>query len=269
MRALKRAYARIKGEIMIAPRRRAVAEALQAHFGLSAPPDLVLSGSRGHDSIYKVMDAGKIIGILRLVNPHRKRKTPAADMPFVSVPASSRAVREAEAYKAGSAEGLTPQPVWQDNDALCCAYLPLAPLHAVLLAQPERAWQLVMRVSQVLKRLHALGVVHADTSLANTLSDADLSRVVFVDFEYAPAPHISARAARLYDYLRLLESTWKFMPENLKAESGVWLTFMAETAAAEGFAQDDLAPLLPALPQISAQPELFAGLRKVLCGKAA
>jgi len=269
VRALKRTYARIKGEIMIAPRRRAVAEALQAHFGLSAPPELVLSGSRGHDSIYKVMGAGKIIGMLRLVNPYRKRKTPAADMPFVSVPADTRAAREAEAYKAGSAEGLTPQPVWQDSDALCCAYLPLAPLHAVLLAQPERAWALVMQVSQALRRLHALGVVHADASLANTLSDADLSRIVFVDFEYAPAPHVSARAARLYDYLRLLESTWKFMPENLKAEYGAWLAFMTDTAAAEDFTQDDLAPLMPALPQLSAQQALFARLRQVLDSKAA
>jgi hypothetical protein len=269
VRALKRFYARIRGEIKIAPRRRSVARALQAHFGLPALPDLVLSGSRGHDSIYKASAEGRTIGMLRLVNPYRRRKTPAAEMPFVSVPENERAAREAAAYQAGAAAGLTPQPVWQDKDALCCAYLPLSPLHAVLTAQRDQAWRLVMATSAALKRLHALGVVHADASLANTLGDEALTQIVFVDFEYAPAPHISASAARLYDYLRLLESTWKFMPENLKAESAPWLAFIAELSAAEGFSEADLTPLLPALPQLSSQTDLFTALRRVLSGASA
>ncbi|MDP2206144.1 MAG: hypothetical protein Q8K65_07540 [Alphaproteobacteria bacterium] len=269
MRALKRAYARIRGEIKIAPRRRIVARTLQTHFGLPAVPDLVLSGSRGHDSIYKVRAEGRTLGMLRLVNPYRRRKTPAPDMPFISVIEPERAGREAAAYQAGSAAGLTPQPLWQDKDALCCAYLPLSPLHDALLAQGDQAWRLVMATSAALQRLHALGVVHADASLANTLADDKLTQIVFVDFEYLPAPHISAAAARLYDYLRLLESTWKFMPENLKTEYADWIAFMAEVSAAEGFSEGDLAPLLPALPQLSSQTGLFTALRRVLSGASA
>ncbi|MFN7114276.1 MAG: hypothetical protein ACK4PK_07935 [Alphaproteobacteria bacterium] len=266
MRALKRIYARIRGEVKIAPRRRAVARALQTHFGLPTVPDLVLSGSRGHDSIYKVTAEGQTIGMLRLVNPYRRRKTAVSNMPFISVPETERAAREAAAYQAGSAAGLTPQPVWQDKDALCCAYLPLSPLHNSLLVERGLAWQLVMAASAALKRLHALGVVHADASLANTLADEKMTQIVFVDFEYVPAPHISASAARLYDYLRLLESTWKFMPEDLKTEYADWIAFMAEVSAAEGFSEGDLAPLLPALPQLSSQADLYAALRRVLSG---
>lgn len=252
MRKLKRFFSRHIGEFLIAPRRREVAAALQAHLGLPSLPELVLSGSRGHDSIYRVNHAGKTLAMLRLVNPHRKRKPPAGDMPFVSVGLSRRIGRERNAYETGAAAGLTPEPVWSADDALCCGFLPLLPLHARLVQKTENAWDLIRSVTQALRRLHALNIIHADMSLANTLADEDLSRIVFVDFEYEPAPHVSAGAARLYDYLRLVESSWKFLPEDQKHLPQDWLDMLAKIAREEDFAVSDIDPLLPALTQLSA-----------------
>lgn len=93
MRKIKRFFARHIGEFRIAPRRAEVAAALQAHFSLPAQPQLLLSGSRGHDSIYRVAHAGKTLGMLRLVNPYRKRKSPRPICRlFLSTPTDARRV---------------------------------------------------------------------------------------------------------------------------------------------------------------------------------
>ncbi|HRI76833.1 MAG TPA: hypothetical protein PLX33_07590 [Alphaproteobacteria bacterium] len=252
MRKIKRFFARHIGEFRIAPRRAEVAAALQTHFSLPAQPQLLLSGSRGHDSIYRVAHAGKTLGMLRLVNPYRKRKKPAANMPFVSVGTDRRAAREYEACQAGAAAGLTPNPVWHATDALCCDYMPLSPLHARLEKNGAAAWDLIVPVTQALRRLHALGVVHADVSLANTLGDDTLAQIVFVDFEYEPAPYIGAGAARLYDYLRLVESSWKFLPQDKRSLPQNWLALLSDIAREEGIVRADVAPLLPALSQLCA-----------------
>jgi len=265
MRKLKRFFSRHIGEFRIAPRRRDVVAALQKHLGFSSAPVLALSGSRGHDSIYRVMQAGKPAGMLRLVNPYRKRKKPAADMPFVSVDTHRRAARERLAYEAGAAAGLTPQPLWHADDALYCAYLPLVPLHARLEARSGNAWDLMRPVTQALRRLHALGIVHADVSLANTLADETLSRIVFVDFEYEPAPHISLGAARLYDYLRLVESSWKFLTDAEKHLPQDWLYMLSDAAREEGITAQDIMPLRPALTQLYAagvMPDIEKALRR-------
>lgn len=250
MRALKRFFSRHIGEMRCAPRRRTIADLLMAHFNLPQPPALALSGSRGQDSIYHVLHGGQSLGMLRLVHSYRKHKKPKADMPFVLVDEETRVAREMVAYECGSAAGLTPKPVWHAPDALCCGYLPLSPLHIRLIKNPDKAWDYILQVTAALRRLHGLGVVHADVSLANTLGDETLEHIVFIDFEYEPAPHISAGAARLYDYLRLVESTWKFIPPAAQAVPQEWLAMIAAAAQEEGMAAADIAPLLPALTRI-------------------
>ena len=263
MRVIKRFFTRHIGELRNAPRRRTIAAALQTHFGLPQPPALAQSGSRGQDSIYRVQQGDKTLGMLRVVNPFRKRKLPPADMPFVSVPPAARVAREMKAYADGAAAGLTPQPVWHAPDALCCAYMPLAPLHARFLKQPDQAWAFMLPVTAALRRLHALGIVHADVSLANTLADDALTQIVFVDFEYEPAPHVSAGAARLYDYLRLVESSWKFIPQDKQAVPQEWLDMLAAAAQEEGISSSDIAPLLPALTRL-ADAGVLAQVERVL-----
>jgi hypothetical protein len=264
MRAVKRAVRRLWGEYAIAPRKRAVAEDIRRALGLAQAPALTPSGSRGHDGIYLVSDAGKTFGVLRLLNPALQRKAKSSAMPFVSLPPEERIAHERAAYARGHAAGLTPEPLWSAQDALLCAYLPVKPLHARLLARPEEAWDLVLAASRALRGLHALGIVHADASLANTLADDALLRLAFVDFEYAPAAHITPAGARLYDYLRMLESTWKFIPADRRGDCAAWLEFMKD-AVTPDMTQVDLDALLPALERISAQP-FFARLRAMLAG---
>ncbi|MBP7638285.1 MAG: hypothetical protein KBA18_10450, partial [Kiritimatiellae bacterium] len=102
----------------------------------------------------------------------------------------------------------------------------------------------------------AAGVTHMDMSLANILRDRASGALLFVDFEYGAAPGLSAEQQALYDYLRLLESIWKFLPAGERAAAcGVWGEAYKRHAPAAVRAAE-LTPLRPALGRVLAAPEL-------------
>lgn len=257
MRKIKRAWQRLRGEFLIRPRRAEIAGELQAHFRLSSPPQFVPSGSRGHDSGYTVRDEERILGMLRLVNPHKSRPDPAAGMPFILEDGPSRITREWQAYTRGASYNLTPKPLWRTYDALLCEYLPLRTMHAMLLEKPERAWELVTAAMKALHRLHQTGITHMDVSLANALADENLEKIYFIDFEYGPASGISPAQQRVYDHLRLLESTWKFTPDKNAAP---WIEALKHCLDGD-MRRADLKPLTRALSRILSEPTLVTELR--------
>lgn len=263
MRKLKRWIGGVYAERKIAPRRAEAAKEIQSHLKLPSLPQLILSGSRGHDSNYLVSHAGKTLGVLRLINPYKKRKQPAADMPFILPDPAARIPREADIYRRGAEVGLTPRVLWQAEGALLCAYLPYLPLQERFMRTPERAWEILTRVTVRLVELHKAGITHMDASLANTLADEDMSQIFFVDFEYAPAATVPAPAQRLYDHLRLVESVWKFIPEQQQHESQAWFDAFAAAADVE-MKTVDIKMLAPALGRILADEIFSARLKQVL-----
>lgn len=203
------------------------------------------------------------MGVLRLINPHKKRKPPAANMPFVLPEPAVRVAREAKIYRQGGDKALTPQVLWQAEDALLCAYLPLRPLHEKFLAEPEKAWHILAQAAICLAELHKAGITHMDASLANILSDAEMSQVAFVDFEYAPAAGVTPAAQRLYDHLRLVESLWKFIPPAQRQEHTPWFNVFA-LALDDEMKAVALDCLAPALGRVLADEGFSSRLTKVL-----
>jgi hypothetical protein len=263
MRKLKRWISGSYAEWRIKSRREAAARDIQEYLELSTLPSLTRSGSRGHDSNYIVSHDGWPLGVLRLVNPYKKRKPPAANMPFILHDPAARIAREAEIYRQGAEESLTPQALWQADDALLCAYLPLRPLQERFMAEPENAWVILAQAAARLAELHKCGITHMDASLANVLADAGMEQVVFVDFEYAPAAGISAPAQRLYDHLRLVESTWKFIPPEVRVDHTPWFNVFA-IALDDEMKAVDIAALAPALGRILGDEAFATRLSRVL-----
>jgi hypothetical protein len=255
VRRLKSWLRKFWSELAIGGRRREVARQLQEFLGLARPPIMASSGARGHDSNYLVADPKSIHGVLRLVNPHHKRPNPAPDMPFIFEKADARLEREWSAYARGAAAGLTPLPLWRAQDAIFCEYIPFRTLQGQLMESPERAWEILCRAAQAVQGLHAAGITHMDVCLANMLADPQLERIVFVDFEYSPAPHIDLSAQRVYDHLRLIDSTWKFIPEARRGDWDGWLKIFASAAAAD-ISQANLTALAPALGRVLNAPVL-------------
>lgn len=217
------------------------------------------SGGRGRDVVCLVERDGRPVGVLRVTDPAEPPSAPAsAGLPFVSLAASEKIGREWLAYGRGAPLGLTPQPLWRDGRAMLCAYVDARPLQRE--AELGRRSPLALAADAVphIARLHAAGITHMDMSLANILGDPARQRCVFVDFEYGPAAGLSFEQQALYDYLRLLESAWKFLtPEERKDASATWGAAVLRSAPREVRAAE-LSPLRPALGRILAAPELKA-----------
>ncbi len=224
-----------------------------------------LSGNRGQDSIYIIHCNDVPKAMLRLVNSHRKEKEMDMAMPYVPLSANERLSREWNAYQSGAEKELTPHNLWRCEDAILCEYLPFDNLHNKLLKIPADFWQLIILASQRLGELHGTGITHMDASLANILTDRSSKNLVFVDFEYGPKEGLDIWQQQAYDYLRLLESSIKFMPPSINTEHRAWLELLF-TITNKETKKADLAPLLPALTRLQADSCLWLAVQQVFSG---
>jgi hypothetical protein len=243
-------------------RRNQVAAELAKALDLPGPPRLVERGNLGHDSNYNVFSGGEQIGVLRLVNPHKKRPAPAADMPFEIAGPSMRIKHEFDVYGRGAASGLTPTPLWKAPDALFCRYLPYRPLMSWVKDAPS-IWPLLIEGSAALHRLHVeTGLSHMDASLGNVLANDDRTAHALVDFEYLPAKGVSLAEQKVYDHLRLVHSSWKFIRPHERAPSEAWLAqldgYLDPTMREVDF--DRIGPALENLLNDAAWRRALAGL---------
>lgn len=260
MRAIRRWIRYQYAEHRIAERRNIIRSQLADV--LEGQIQFQLSGNRGQDSIYIVYCDDVPKAVLRLANPHRKEKKMDMAMPYIPLPAAKRLLQEWHAYEQGADKGLTPHPLWRCNDAIVCKFLPYSRLHSELLESPNNFWQLIVLASQRLSELHKIGLVHMDASLANILTDPSKDHLVFVDFEYGPNMILNTGQQRAYDYLRLLESSMKYIPPGKNTEHEVWLDLLASLLDQET-KQADLLPLLPALPRLQADSCLWLAVQLI------
>ena len=247
MRALSGFLRREYANLRITGRKRRLIEQLSTHF--DRPVSLHRAGARGRDSVFVVKDKRTNLGALRLCNPHLQRKALSADMPFVTLSNDERLSREWRCLAEAGPEGITPGPLWRDEDALMCEFIAGPRLSDRLSQDPSSFWELLASTSRALGALHALGITHMDASLANTIDAGDGCRLI--DFEYGPRADITLDQQMAYDHLRLLESSLKFMPhqEPLRADS--WLEIL-DAVLPKPAREVDVAPLAPAITRVLA-----------------
>ncbi|RKZ49217.1 MAG: hypothetical protein DRQ48_01300 [Gammaproteobacteria bacterium] len=260
MRALKRWVRYQYAEHKITQRRNSIRDQLVEVLGEKI--SFHLSGNRGQDSIYIIHCDNVPKAVLRLVNPYRKAKETDTAMPYMPLAANERLSREWDAYQRGAEKGLTPRVLWRCDDAILCEYLPYDNLHNKLLKHPDDFWKFIILASQRLGELHDVGITHMDASLANILTNNSLNHLLFVDFEYGPNKGLDIWQQRAYDYLRLLESSIKFMPLNKNTENKAWLELLLKLTDHET-KQADLIPLLPALTRLRANSCLWLAVQQI------
>ncbi|MDX9869012.1 MAG: hypothetical protein RBT78_13940 [Kiritimatiellia bacterium] len=251
---LKRWWLRSRAFRAAQPELEACRATMERLFG--GPVTWRRTGGCGRDVVCLVSCGGKPVGVLRRVMPVVAHASggPRKGKPVAPLGPEEKIEREWQAYAVGAPHGLTPVPLWRAERTLICAYVDGAPLKK----EAERSGTYLDVAAAVLPRiahLHRLGVTHLDMSLANILAE-ETGRRVFVDFEYGPAAGLTFDQQCLYDYLRLLESVWKFLDLPQRGRAGrVW------DAALRAHAPDRVraaavAPLRPALTRILAAPEL-------------
>ena len=266
MRFFRRYGREILNDVRLRGRVATVKADLNAYFGLT---DIRLRrrGLHGRDNIYLVSSGDNIHGVLRLNNPHKKRPPLPDHMPYrVLGDGRMRIAREWESYSTAAMRNLSPRPLWRAEDAILCEYLPCGTLKAEFEENPDQAWTILLRAARALKQLHDTGLVHMDACLQNMLTDAG-GKIFFIDFEYVPAPGLPPAAQRVYDHLRLVETTWKFIPDGKKGDFGGWLAFLSSSLDGD-MRRTGLTRLAPALPRILADPALSSQIASLFPAEA-
>jgi hypothetical protein len=203
--------------------------------------------------VFLVKDARGIVGALRLCNPHLRRRPPSADMPFAVMSDGERLSREWRCYAEAGPAGITPNPLWRDEDALVCEFVAGPRLSDRLSQEPSSFWELLVLASRALGNLHALAITHMDASLANTIDAGGGCRLI--DFEYGPRAGITLEQQMAYDHLRLLESSLKFMPVGEQAGVGIWLETLDSMLPMQ-VRDVEIAPLAPAIARVLARRDI-------------
>ncbi|RYF95735.1 MAG: hypothetical protein EON95_00180 [Caulobacteraceae bacterium] len=262
MRKLKRWWRSRQAEAKLKARREAVAAMVAGVIG--APVRLKERGNLGHDSNYDVFAGTRQVAVLRLVNPYKQRPPPPPGMPFQIEDAARRLDHEYVALARAAGIGLAPEPIWRAEDAILCSYLPYATLTSTVLKAPDRVWTCLSEASAALDRLHReVGMAHMDASLSNVLADAGHRAFALVDFEYTPAPGVGFAEQKIYDHLRLLQATGKFIPDRLKGEHAAWFEQFGSYVDDEMRAAP-LERILPALNHVLAVEPYRDAARRIL-----
>jgi hypothetical protein len=234
--------------------------AIQAHFKLSKLPCLKRKGINKFSNNYLVFDGKTTLGILRMDDPHNPRKPLPSEKPYAAIlDTRERIEHEWRCYEAGASQRLTPKPLWRSGNALMCEYLPYDRLLKNIKKHPDQAWDDLLSATRAIGKLHAAGIIHLDCWPQNIFKSPDGNHY-FVDFEYRPAPFMSLAAQRVYDYLRMIETSWKFLPPQQRQNFGPWLDYFL-SCLDDDMRVVDLSLLAPALPRITAAPGLGMALR--------
>jgi hypothetical protein len=169
--------------------------------------------SGGFDSIYFLESAEGPFGVLRLNNPHQKRKAVHSELPRRSPSPAERIVREWSAYSTLAPLGLSPTPLWRADDAIVCSYSPAPGVRKIMenrLADPAAVFTVVLNS---IGRMHEAGIVHLDLSPGNVLVCPKTLAVALIDFEYAPVAGRSFADDCAFD--------WRHMTNRIRRRAGI------------------------------------------------
>lgn len=161
--------------------------------------------SGGFDSIYFLEDfSGRKFGVLRLNNPHQKRKAVHTTLPRRSPSPQERIDREWAAYSVLGPLGLSPRPLWRASDAVVGAYSECSNLRRIIEQRRGSLVRAFTAVFNAIGRMHEAGVVHLDLSPGNVLVCPDTWQATLIDFEYVPIAGRSFDEDRCFDWQQIV-----------------------------------------------------------------
>lgn len=194
--------------------RKTLIKVLEEYF--SRKINLILKGAKGKDFIFQVLDNEKIIAIVRYsLDSNLSKKNKYNNLPYIKLSAKETLLREYNIYNELYKIKLAPMPRFysEKNNLLCNDYIDGEIFFHKLISSKERFWEYVMLVSKRITLLHKQNITHMDMSFNNILIDKK-ENIYFIDFEYAPN-NITFHEQTIYDYLRLIESVYKFIPSEI------------------------------------------------------
>ena len=108
---------------------------------------------------------------------------------------------------------MTPKLLYSCKECTVCEYIDGKSAYDLIKKDPRSGWKLLNEIFPIYQELHSQDVAHLDATLKNIFFDKKDNQFKLVDFEYYPNSTISIKQQKLYDYLKLLEYTLRFIPK--------------------------------------------------------
>ena len=198
-----------------------------------------VSGS-GFDRKYLVQTNSRpteTIACVRMNCPWRGIPPEIIHLPRKPLKPEQRIAREARAYELLAPLGIVPKLIARGEYFLANHWLPWPRLSEVLKRSPASLWRALPPALEAVRQMHSRGVVHMDLNCGNLLISPDFTRVVLIDFEYAPRTNMTFFDQQRFDYLRLAHDLLKPRRgrEAALCDPGRFIESFARVAPESGF----------------------------------
>lgn len=249
------------------PRMLEAQDELSRHLGtkVSLRP---ASAKGGYDEIYLAHANQGPIAVVRINSQHKSDTDPIGQWdPGIPLGPKERLDKEWTAYQALHPHGLSPEPLWRNEFAIACSWLPSQRASRQLRKSEADFWGIVEEAFQAISTMHRSGVTHLDLNTGNLLLENGSGKVIIIDFEFGPADWVTPPQQRLFDYLRLIDDLCKKRRggDYLQKDIGRICDLLDQFVAPEDRGVDLDIPLKK-LSRLGENPELTASLARVLTG---
>ena len=209
MKSPRRWWKRRKELALVEPIRKEVQEELSRALG--KPCKLISASAKGgYDEIFYAESADGREAVVRVNSPYKTQDDPVGVKdPGVPLPAAARIDREWAAYTALGEAGLSPKPLWRNDRAMACSWVPWGRLSRLLTRERDQFWPMMKLTMPLIARMHQSGVIHLDLNLGNLLVSPEKSQVMVIDFEFGEVDWVTIGQQKAFDYLRFIDDGLK------------------------------------------------------------
>jgi tRNA A-37 threonylcarbamoyl transferase component Bud32 len=162
----------------------------------------------GADFNYYILKKGEKFAILRLAIEDYKVDKSIVLQRFEK---AKRLEKEYQAYSIGSKYDLTPKVLHYCDNGLVCEYIKGSRVYTLLEKDKSQVWNILIDAAYTYQKLHNLNITHLDATLKNFIMDKGKMKII--DFEYYPSKNLNLEVQKAYDYIRIIEHTLRFIPE--------------------------------------------------------
>lgn len=185
--------------------------------------NIVFNSFGGADINFLIKKNRRTFAMMRLAITDKKDTN---SFPIQRFEIKKRIAYEKRAYKYGGTLGITPKLLYFCDECTVCEYIEGKSAYNIIKKDPSKGWELLAELFPLYHRLHCENIVHLDATLKNIFFDTKINQFKLVDFEYYPNSTVTLKQQKLYDYLKLLEYTLRFIPQKEQENYDIFLPIL-------------------------------------------